>query len=131
LTEEFIRAKANLAEENINSHFPSNIRFRLFDVQINGGVNDCCEALVNSNGSYVPYGGGLNNAARINAGLAIINVLADYYKFNAPIFIDNAEAVTNLIETRGQQIRLVVSEPDKELRVEVEAGEGQLFREAM
>jgi hypothetical protein len=36
-----------------------------------------------------------------------------------PIFIDNAEAVTQLIPINAQIIRLVVSEPDKTLRIEV------------
>lgn len=68
----------------------------------------------------VPYGSGLNNAARINVGLDIINTLSEFYQFTAPIVIDNAESVTKIIETIGQQIKLVVSEEDKKLRVEIE-----------
>ena len=60
----------------------------------------------------------MNNAARINVGLDIINTLSEHYGITAPIFIDNAEAVTSLIQTAGQQIRLIVSEKDKQLRVE-------------
>ncbi|MCM1566067.1 MAG: hypothetical protein NC238_09005 [Dehalobacter sp.] len=116
LTEQFIRSKVSLLEEKINSRF-KYARFKMFDVQINGGVNECCETLYQG----VPYTGGLNNAARINVGLDIINTLADYYGFNAPIFIDNREAVTRPIETVGQLISLVVSEPDKALRVETES----------
>jgi hypothetical protein len=56
----------------------------------------------------VPYEGGLNNAARINVGLDIINTLGQHYGFSAPIFVDNAEAVTQLIDTDSQVIRLVV-----------------------
>ena len=115
LTEQFIRTKVSLLEEKINSKFKM-ARFKLFDVQVNGGMVECCETLYNG----VPYSSGLNNAARINVGLDIINNLAEHYEFSAPIFIDNAEAVTDLIETRGQQIRLIVSAKDKHLRVEVE-----------
>jgi hypothetical protein len=115
LTEQFIRSKVKLLEDKINSRFKW-ARFKLFDVQVNGGVVECCETLYNG----VPYSGGLNNAARINVGLDIINTLSEHYGFDAPIFIDNAEAVTQLAETRGQQIRLIVSEPDKRLRVEIE-----------
>jgi len=61
----------------------------------------------------------LNNSARINVGLDIINTLSERYGFEAPIFVDNAEAVTRLINTRAQVIKLVVSEQDKELRVEL------------
>lgn len=115
LTEEFIRAKVAMLEEKINSKFKM-ARFKLFDVQVNGGVAECCETLFNG----VPYSSGLNNAARINVGLDIINTLSEHYDFVAPVFIDNAEAVTKLIETKGQLISLVVSEQDKKLRVEIE-----------
>lgn len=113
LTEEFIRTKVNLLEEKINSKF-KYARFKLFRTQINGGLEECCETLYEG----VPYSGGLNNAARINVGLDIINTLSEHYGFFAPIFIDNAEAVTKLIDTKAQTISLVVSEKDKQLRVE-------------
>lgn len=113
LTEQFIRTKVNLLEERINSKFKL-ARFKLFDVQINGAVIETCETLYDG----VPYSN-LNHGAQINIGLDIINTLSEYYGFEAPIFIDNAEAVTQLLETRGQQIRLIVSEKDKKLRVEV------------
>ena len=58
------------------------------------------------------------HAARINTGIDIINTLAQQYGFLTPIFVDNAEAVTQLIETPAQVIRLVVSEADKTLRVD-------------
>jgi DNA repair exonuclease SbcCD ATPase subunit len=113
LTEEFTRSKVALLDSKINSKFKL-ARFRLFKDQINGGVDEVCDTLYNG----VPYGGGLNNAARINVGLDIINTLGQHYGFSAPIFIDNAEAVTKLIDTDAQVIRLIVSERDKRLRLE-------------
>jgi len=113
LTEEFTRTKVSLLESKINSKF-KYARFRLFEEQINGGLKDVCKTLFNG----VPYEGGLNNAARINVGLDIINTLGQHYGFSAPIFVDNAEAVTQLIDTDAQVIRLVVSEGDKKLRLE-------------
>ena len=113
LTEQFIRTKVAMLEDKINSRF-KYARFKMFDTQINGGITECCETLFQG----VPYSSGLNNAARINVGLDIINTLAEHYNFNAPIFIDNREAVTRVIETTGQLISLIVSEPDKILRVE-------------
>ena len=71
----------------------------------------------------VPYDEGLNNAARINVGLDIINTLSEHYGIRAPIFVDNAEAVTKLNETDSQLISLIVSEQDKTLRVEAKQGE--------
>ena len=123
LTEQFIRTKVNMLESRINSKF-KYARFKLFDVQVNGGVNECCETTYNG----VPYSGGLNNAARINVGLDIISTLSDHYGFTAPIFVDNREAVTQLIETKAQVISLVVSAADKALRVEYE---GNVLREAV
>ena len=114
LTEEFIRCKVQLLEEKINSKF-RYARFKLFDQQINDGLRENCETLYNG----IPYSSGLNNAARINIGLDIINTLSDHYGFSAPIFVDNSEAVTKLIDVNSQVICLVVSEADKELRVEI------------
>lgn len=123
LTEEFIRTKVNLLEEKINSKFRF-ARFKLFEQQINGGLAEVCETTFIG----VPYSGGLNNAARINVGLDIICTLSGHYGFAAPTFIDNAEAVTQLIDTQGQQIRLIVSAADKQLRVE---SEKQSIKEAV
>ena len=114
LTEEFLRAKVQLLESSINSQFRL-ARFRLFEPQVNGALSEVCEVLGEGG---IPYNGGLNHAARINTGLDIINTLSRHYRFSAPIFIDNAEAVTQLEDTAAQLIRLVVSEADKTLRVE-------------
>ncbi len=113
LTEEFIRTKVNLLTEKINSKF-KYARFKLFETQINGGLTEVCETLYDG----VPYSSGLNNAAKINVGLDIINTLSEHYGFYAPIFVDNSEAVTRLIDTESQVISLVVSEQDKQLRIE-------------
>ena len=115
LCEEFTRTKVKLIDEKINSRFRL-ARFKLFEEQINGGIADTCVTLCDG----VPWDGGLNNGAQINVGIDIINTLAEHYGFVAPIFIDNAESVTEIIPTRAQVIRLVVSEKDKQLRVEVE-----------
>lgn len=114
LTEEFIREKVRLLEERINSKF-KYARFKLFKEQVNGGLEECCETLYEG----VPYSSGLNNAAKINVGIDIINTLSEHYGMRAPIFVDNAEAVTQLIDSDSQIISLVVSEKDKQLRVEV------------
>ncbi|MEK4844432.1 AAA family ATPase [Bacillus altitudinis] len=115
LIEEFIRTKMNLMEERINSKFKF-ARFKLFEEQVNGGLTETCETLYEG----VPYSKGLNNAARINVGLDIINTLNEHYGISAPIFVDNSEAVTDLIEVNAQVISLIVSKPDKQLRVETD-----------
>ena len=122
LTEQFIRSKVKLLEDKINSRF-QHARFKLFEIQINGAIVETCETLYQG----VPYPD-LNGAAKINIGLDIINTLSEYYGFSAPIFIDNREAVTKLIETKAQIIGLIVSEKDKKLRVEI-PNQQTLFKE--
>ncbi len=114
LTEQFVRIKVELLEEKINSKFKM-ARFKLFNVLVNGGIEECCETIFLG----VPYSS-LNNGARINIGLDIINTLSEHYGLEVPIFIDNKEAVTRLIPTKAQLIGLVVSEKDKKLRIEAE-----------
>lgn len=114
LTEEFTKRKVDMLQEKINGKFKL-ARFKMFAENVtNDGIAECCETTLNG----VSYKD-LNNAAKINVGLDIIRTLATYYEFEAPIFIDNAEAVTKLIDMANTQIiRLVVSEPDKVLRIE-------------
>ena len=112
LTEEFIRRKIVMLTEKINSKFKL-ARFKLFDNQINGGLQEVCETTYNG----VPYSS-LNNAMSINVGLDIIETLSNHFGIVAPIFVDNAEAVTKLNAIDAQIISLVVSEEDKSLRVE-------------
>lgn len=120
LCELFTKAKVGLLTERINSKFQS-VRFRLFQEQLNGGVKDDCEVMIpTEDGRMVPFTFA-NNAARINAGLEIIDTLSRHWNLTMPVFVDNAESVTRLIQMDTQVIRLVVSEKDKALRLEVAA----------
>lgn len=111
IADEFTKTKIDALENKINQKFKF-VKFKLFDTQINGGENECCEATING----VPYSDA-NTASKINAGIDIINTLSEFYKVNAPIFIDNRESVVNVLKTDSQLINLVVSEQDKKLRV--------------
>ena len=113
LLEEFIRFKLNKVSESINSHFKT-VNFKLFEMQLNGGLKDCCECTVNG----VPYST-LNSGHRIVAGLDIIRSLSELYGVSVPIFVDNCEAVSsgNLPDMDSQMICLYVIE-DKQLKVE-------------
>lgn len=108
MLDEYVRTKVQVLEKRINSMF-GIVNFKLFETQKNGELNDVCEAMVDG----VPYSTDLNNAARINAGLDIINTLSKRYQVTVPIFIDNAESVNRIIETNAQQIKLIVSKDDK------------------
>ena len=114
LLEEFIRFKLNKISESINSHFDT-VNFKLFEMQLNGGMRDCCECTVNG----VPYST-LNSGHRIIAGLDIIRSLSKMYGVECPIFIDNAESLNefNVPDMYAQLILLSVSD-DKKLEVEV------------
>ncbi|MCG1129635.1 ATPase [Staphylococcus epidermidis] len=110
---EFITTRVKMLTENVNNKF--NIaEFKLFNQLVNGELEETCVTTVDG----VEYSGGLNNAARINVGLDIINTLSQHYKITAPIFIDNAESITDIIPTEAQQIQLIVSGQDKNLRME-------------
>ena len=95
-----------LLEERINKHF-SLVQWRLFETVNNGGDSfekEACECFVDG----VGYHSGLNQAARLNAGLDICEALCRFYNVSAPIIIDNAESTLNILQTTGQQIRLEV-----------------------
>lgn len=113
LLEEFIRFKLNKVSESINSHFKT-VNFKLFEMQLNGGMKDCCECTVNG----VPYST-LNSGHRIVAGLDIIRSLSELYGVSVPIFVDNAESLNdfNVPDMDAQLILLSVS-ADKQLKVE-------------
>lgn len=118
LCELFTKTKVSMLTERINGKF-NKVRFRLFQEQINGGIKEDCEVMIPAeDGNLVPFTFA-NNAARINAGLEIINTLSHHWKIEMPVFIDNAESVTQLLQMDTQVIRLVVSEPDKQLRLEL------------
>lgn len=110
--EEFTKTKVELLENTINSNFEI-VRFRLFDTQINGGLVECCDTLVNG----VPYAD-VNNAHKILAGLDIIKTLSRFYNTSAPIFIDNRESINSLHTISAQIISLIVT-TDSQLRIEV------------
>lgn len=133
LTEQFIRSKVALLEEKINSKFKL-ARFKMFNMQVNGGLEEVCETIYEG----VPYGSGLNTGHRNIVGLDIIRTLSEYYNFAAPIFVDNAESITALPEMDAQVIRLIKPEITAEnkqqysqLVVEVQAPQQNLFREAI
>ena len=112
LLEEFSRAKIEMLSSAINNNFKL-VCFKMFEMQINGGMKETCEMTVNG----VPYSS-LNNAAKLQAGLDVINSLSELYGISAPIWIDNRESVSEIPDVDAQVINLYVSASDKDLRVE-------------
>mgnify|MGYP002797417803 FL=1 len=120
LAARFIRLRAMDLEKDINSRFEV-VRWKLFDIQVNGGVKTCCEAMAdNNNGVFVEYSSNLNDGRRIQAGVDIINAITKATGVTAPIWIDGAGELTKKLNTQSQCVRLYASEADKALRVEVQ-----------
>lgn len=114
LCETFLKEKVKLIEQDVNKLF-SKVNFTMFKEQINGGYEEVCYATIDG----VPFDDA-NNAAKINAGLDIIKTLQKVEGIIAPIFIDNAESVTQFDELENTQlIKLYVCETEKELKMEV------------
>lgn len=106
LLEQFVVAKVNLMDENINKQF-NHVKFKLFEENVtNEGIKETCIALVNTNGSYIKFEDA-NLAGQYNAGLDIINALCKFYKVIAPILLDNRESVSEIIETNSQVINFI------------------------
>ena len=114
LLEKFSRTKMDMLADGINSKF-GIVSFKLFEIQINGGMKDTCEMMVDG----VPYSS-LNSAAKIQAGLDVIAALARLYNVSVPVWLDNRESVSEIPEIDGQVINLFVNPNFKELLVEVE-----------
>lgn len=111
VVEEFETKKIKSLEAKVNKLF-KYVSFKMFSVLNDGSQNPYCEAIYKG----IPWND-LNSAAKVQAGLDIINALSNHYEVSAPIFIDNRESVTDLIPTDSQIINLVVSPEDKKLRV--------------
>jgi exonuclease SbcC len=109
--ERFDKVKTDLIEGIVNKRF-KHVKFKMFEEQINGGLNPVCECLLNG----VPFSD-LNTASKINAGLDVINTLGKVFELSCPVFIDNRESVTNLIENDLQVVNLIVDPNAKKLEV--------------
>ncbi|WP_270596791.1 AAA family ATPase [Enterococcus asini] len=113
LLDEFTRKKVAALEESINSKF-GLVRWKLFNILKNGGLEEVCEATYNG----IEYGTSLNTGARINCDLDIVNTLGKEFGIQMPVFVDNTESVTKLHEVEAQTIDLRVG-TTKKLKVEV------------
>lgn len=118
VAERFVALQAQDIEEKVNGAF-SLVRWQLFERLVNGSTAPCCKASVRG----VPWESGinaLNTAARVNAGLDILNTLSAAMGCSLPVWVDNAESVAFCLATAGQCIQLYVSPQDTALRVEAD-----------
>lgn len=114
LIDTFKKAEADYITDKVNDYFEI-VNFRLFEPQVNGGVKEVCDCMVDG----VPYSEGLNTGSRIKAGLDIIETMSRLlFKKEAPVWIDNAESITQLPDSDLQLLSTIVSKDDASLRVE-------------
>lgn len=99
----FQKDKDNELMNRINGLFKL-VSFSFVKEQLNENEKITCVCKVGG----VPFPD-LNDAAKINAGLDIINAICKAKGIYAPIFIDNRERVNQIIPTQSQVINLVVS----------------------
>ena len=109
---EFGKAKVAMVEGKINSLF-SIVKFKMYERQINGGEVETCECMMHG----TPYSV-LSNSEKINAGLDIINAICRANEVHAPIFIDNRESATDIIDVDSQVINLIVDASCTKLKVQ-------------
>lgn len=103
LIDDFVRCRMEEVERRVNGLF-DGVEFRMYKTLVNGEKEPDC----------VAYIGGVryqdkNHAGQINAGLAVINALCAFHGVTAPIIVDNAESVNDLIPVKSQLVRLVVT----------------------
>lgn len=112
--DEYKATESRMIEKAVNGKF-KHVTFKLFDQLLNGGLEECCEAILNG----TPYSG-MSFGEKILVGIDIINVLSVHYSVSVPLFIDHAESMTLPIETETQTIKLFAQSNTKELIVERE-----------
>lgn len=111
IIEDFIRKRAKMIESQVNEKFRLT-KWKMGYAFLNEGWKDDCFAI--SNGR--PYKA-LSSSEKTTIGIDIIDTLSEYYQKFPPMFVDNAEHISDIPETRAQQIRLYVSPEHKELFV--------------
>ena len=110
VADKFEHAKVKDMESKVNGLF-HNVKWKLFDKTIEGNVIETCVAVVGN--ALYPVA---NSAAKLNAGLDIIHILSEHHGVKCPIFVDNAEGVTNIDDYGMQLIELYVVK-DMDLKV--------------
>lgn len=109
--ESYQNAEMDLIEKRVNEKF-ALVKFKMFEKQMNGGVKQTCVCMVNG----VPYRS-VNTAGQIQASLDIINTIQHHYQTFAPVFIDNAESITEIPVMQCQTVELYVVEGLKNLEI--------------
>lgn len=111
LCDKFVIERTKAIEGKINSRF-SQVGFKLFKEQVNGGIDETCEAVVGETTFSKA-----NTAAQVNAGLDIINTLSAFYNVYAPVFIDRLESNLHLYPVVSQHFTLLAIDKPIEVKI--------------
>lgn len=110
MIEKLDRKKVEYLTEAINKHFQV-VKWRFYEPQINGGWNQVCDALVDGKS----YFNGLNSGHKMLAELDILSALQKIYDVSTPVFVDNAERLSDdtlkALDLNCQLISLHVANP--------------------
>lgn len=113
LLEMYGRKRSEYIEETVSQKFQIT-SWKLFEEQINAGSREICEPVYQG----VPYSTDLNTGAKIQVGLDVIKTLSIHHGVIMPVFVDNAESITNwMIDMDNQMIRLVAMPNVEKLEV--------------
>lgn len=100
---DYRKAKIMSVENGVSSLF-TMVRWKMYEPNVtNDGEKEICQAVIGG----VPYEQ-QNKATQVNAAIDIVNGFARAYEVSLPLFIDNAESVTEILPTNGQRITLTV-----------------------
>jgi len=113
--EQYKAQQSGMITDAVNGLFKVT-NFKMFKELLNGGLEECCEAMFNG----VPYSD-MSTGEGIYVGSDINNVLSEHYGYLVPLFIDHAESLSLPIVTKSQTIKLFMRESVKELLIETSA----------
>ena len=100
---DYRKAKIMAVENGVSDLF-TMVRWKMYEPNVtNDGEKEICQAIING----IPYDQ-QNRATQVNAAIDIVNGFAKAYEVSLPLFIDNAESVTDILPTNGQEITMTV-----------------------
>ena len=107
--EKLNKAKNEMLEDSINKHFKL-VKWKLFRKLKNGEYESACIPTIDG----YELANHANHARTVLAKLDVINGLSKFYKRSYPVFLDNAESISETTRDRfdfnGQLIELFVDE---------------------
>jgi len=104
--EDYNNKVSDATEAPINALF-SLVNFKMFVTQENGVIAPCCDVFDND---MRPWNGAMSTGEKIGAGLDMLKTCSKFYGVRGPVFIDNIESFTGVIDLDCQHIELRADE---------------------